>query len=68
MGGVRADAPQGTAGHIASGGLLELNGQAAAARVLFRERRGDRGVSRRIRPPEPWRVATAVVGATSPLP
>ena len=36
-----ADAPQGTAGHIDSdGGLIQLNGQAAAAEVLFRGRAG----------------------------
>ena len=44
-GDARADAPQGTAGHIESdGGLIQLNGQAAAARVLFRDRAGTREI------------------------
>ena len=40
-GEARADAPQGTVGHIESdGGLIQLNGQAAAAQVLFETARG----------------------------
>ena len=44
-GDARADAPQGTAGHIdRDGGLIQQNGEAAAARVLFRDRRGTREI------------------------
>ena len=51
-GDARADAPRGTAGHIDSdGGLIQLNGQATAAEVLFRGRAGTREIPEVSRPP-----------------
>ena len=62
-GGARADAPQGTVGHIGSdGGLIQLNGQAAAARVLFGGRAGDRGSLPAYRAAAPWREAKQRLG------
>jgi len=57
-GGVRADAPQGTTGHIASdGGLIKPNGQTVAVAVsseAVRTTGESPGVPRR---PQPWREA-----------
>ena len=57
-GDARADAPQGTVGHIESdGGLVQQNGQAAVPR-FFPRPRGTRDLPG-IEAAEPWRVATA---------